>query len=331
MKARQVVVITGASAGVGRAVARAFAKEGAAIGLIARGADGLEAARNEVEALGGKAIAVTCDVADADAVERASLIVEQTFGPIDVWINNAMTTVFAPVSETKPEEYRRVTEVTYLGTVHGTLAALNRMKARDAGHIIQVGSALAFRSLPLQSAYCGAKHAMHGFTESLHSELLHDRSKIAISEVHLPAVNTPQFRWSLSRMPRMAQPVPPIYQPEVIAAAIVHIAKHPRRTFLIAPSTIKAVFGNKIVPKTIDRALAKNGYDAQMTDELANPNQPNNLWKPVAGDHGAHGVFEERARHHSLQSWTDRNRAWLGLAAVVVGALTLLRRLLRSR
>jgi NADP-dependent 3-hydroxy acid dehydrogenase YdfG len=331
MNRRQVVVITGASAGVGRAVARAFAEDGAAIGLIARGADGLEAARNEVEALGGKALALSCDVADADAIERAALIVEQTFGPIDVWINNAMTTVFAPVVETKPEEYKRVTEVTYLGTVHGTLAALKRMQERDAGHIIQVGSALAFRSIPLQSAYCAAKHAMHGFTESLRSELLHDESKVSISEVHLPAVNTPQFRWSLSKMPRMAQPVPPIYQPEVIAAAIVYVAKHPRRTFLIAPSTMKAVFGNKVAPGYIDKYLAKHGFDAQMTDELANPDQMNNLWKPVAGDHGAHGVFDQRARKHSLQAWSNRNRGWLGLAAVVVGGFALLRRVLRSR
>src|SRR5437867_8154503 len=261
-----VVVITGASAGVGRATVRAFARQGADIGLLARGVDGLEAARREVEAAGGRAIAIPTDVADADRVEAAADRIERELGPIDIWVNNAMASVFSPVKETTAEEFKRVTEVTYLGVVYGTLAALKRMLPRDRGCIVQVGSALAYRGIPLQSAYCGAKHAIQGFTESLRCELLHDGRRVRVTMVQLPAINTPQFDWSRSLMARRARPVAPIYQPEVAADAIVWASTHPRREIFVGGSTVATVLSNRVVPGMLDRYLGWTGYESQQTD-----------------------------------------------------------------
>src|SRR3989440_3508526 len=263
----EVVVITGAAAGLGRATARAFAREGAHIGLLARGRDGLEGARRDVERLGGRALALPTDVADAAQVEQAAEVAEHEFGPIDVWVNNAMVSVFSPVKEMKPEEYKRVTEVTYLGVVYGTLAALKRMLPRDRGVIVQVGSALAYRGIPLQSAYCAAKHAIQGFVDSLRCELLHDKSNVRVTMVQLPAMNTPQFSWVKSRLPRKPQPVPPIYQPELAAEAIIYAAYQNRREMEVGMSTVLAVEGNKVFPGLMDRYLARTNYEAQQTDE----------------------------------------------------------------
>ena len=313
---RRVVVITGASAGVGRATARAFARRGAAIGLLARGRDGLEAAKHEVETLGGRAVVLCADVGVAEAVDHAAAVVERELGPIDVWVNNAMASVFSPVKEMRADEFRRVTEVTYLGYVHGTLAALRWMLPRGRGAIVQVGSALAYRSIPLQSAYCAAKHAVKGFTESLWTELLHDGSKIQLSMVQMPALNTPQFGWVKSRLPRRAQPVPPIYQPEVAAEAIVWASEHGRRELHVGVSTLKAIYGERIAPRLLDHYLANNGYESQQTDEPEDPERPHNLWGPVAGDHGAHGEFDHRARGKSPQLWLTTHQGLLGAAAV---------------
>ena len=319
-KNHKVVVVTGASAGVGRAIVRAFAKEGASLGLIARGVDGLEGARREVESAGGKALVLPCDVADAAKLDHCASTVEEQFGPIDVWVNDAMVSVFSPVKEMLPEEYRRVTEVTYLGYVYGTLAALKRMLPRDRGVILQIGSALAYRGIPLQSAYCAAKHAIQGFCDSLRCELLHDGSKVQISMLQLPAVNTPQFGWVKSRLPHKAQPVPPIFQPEVIAEAVLYAADHPRREFWLGVPTVEAVGANKVVPGLLDRYLARNCYDAQQFDGREDPNRPNNLWEPVPGDHGAHGIFDERARTWSPQIWATKHKgAALGSIAAGLG------------
>lgn len=307
-KVGEVVVITGASAGVGRAVAREFGRRRARVGLIARGVDGLAAARREIEAAGGQAAVFPIDVADAEAVESAATEVETTFGPIDIWVNNAMTSVFSPFAEMTADEFRRVTEVTYLGSVHGTMAALRRMRPRDHGTIVQVGSALAFRSIPLQSAYCGAKHALVGFFDSLRCELIHERSHVHLTMVHLPATNTPQFGWVKSRLPNKAQPVPPIYQPEVAARAIYWAAHHRRRTVEVGPSTVEAILGNKLFPGLLDRYLGRTGVAAQQTNERRPPDQPENLWQPVAGDWGAHGTFTDRARTWSAQSWLNLHR-----------------------
>lgn len=320
---REVVVVTGASAGVGRAVVREFARRRACVGLVARGLEGLAGAAHEVEALGGEALVLPCDVADAACVEAAAAQVERRWGRIDVWVNCAMSTVFAPALEMTAEEYRRVTDVTYLGYVHGTLAALRRMKPRDAGVIVQVGSALAFRSIPLQSAYCAAKHAANGFTESLRSELIHDRSKVRLTEVHLPAVNTPQFDIQRSKMPRMAQPVPPIFQPEVIARAIYWAAHHRRRSLWVGWPTVKAILGDRLAPGFADWYLARRGYEAQMTEVPAQPGRPDALMAPVPGDHGAHGRFDARAKPRSLQVWMNLNRRWIGAAAVGATALVI--------
>jgi NAD(P)-dependent dehydrogenase (short-subunit alcohol dehydrogenase family) len=319
VKKPEVVVITGASAGVGRATAREFARQGAHIALIARGHDGLEVARCEVERLGGRALVLPLDVADAEAVERAAERVEQELGPIDVWVNNAMLSVFSPVRKMKAEEYRRVTEVTYLGCVYGTLAALKRMQARDRGCVVQVGSALAYRGIPLQSAYCAAKHAVQGFMDSLHTELLHDKSNVRVTMVQLPAINTPQFSWVKSRLPRAPQPVPPIFQPEVAARAIYWAAHNERRELYVGWPTVKAIVGNKIAPGFGDWYLARSGYDAQQTDEPVSPERRDNLWEPVPGDHGAHGSFDERASDVSPQLWATTHRGLFALAGV--GAL----------
>lgn len=315
-RAPEVVVITGASAGVGRATVRAFAKRGAHIGLLARGRDGLEGARRDVEQAGGKALILPTDVADPDAVDAAAEAVERRFGPIDIWINNAMASVLSPVRETTAAEYRRVTEVTYLGYVYGTLSALQRMLPRDRGVIIQVGSALAYRAIPLQSAYCGAKHAIQGFTESLRSELIHDRSNVRVTIVQLPAVNTPQFGWIKSRMPNHPRPVPPVYQPEVIADAILWAADNDRRELSVGFPTVKAILGDKFIPGLLDHYLAYVGYDSQQTDEPIDPNRPSNLYDPVPGDHGAHGQFDHGARTSSVQLWANTNRGWLALVGV---------------
>ena len=318
---KEVVMITGSSAGLGRAVAREFGRHGASIGLLARGVDGLEGAKREIESMGGRAIALPTDVADAEAVEAAAMKVEKEFGPIDIWINNAMASVFSPVTEMTPEEYKRVTEVTYLGVVYGTLAALKRMLPRDRGTIVQVGSALAYRSIPLQSAYCAAKHAVTGFTDSLRCELIHDKSRVHLTMVQMPALNTPQFGWVKSRLQHKAQPVPPIFQPEVGASAIYWAAHHRRRELYVGWPTVKAITGNKIAPGLLDNYLGGTGYDSQQTAEPVEPNRPDNLWKPVAGDHGAHGRFDNRARAHSYQLWADLNRLWIGLGvAAATGA-----------
>ena len=294
-----VVVVTGASAGVGRATVRAFAAQGASVALLARGRDGLEAAAKEVDAGGGRALVLPTDVTDAEAVDEAAARTESELGAIDVWVNNAMVSVFSPVHELTAAEVRRVTDVTYLGSVHGTLAALRHMRPHDAGTIVQVGSALAFRAIPLQAAYCGAKHALEGFTESLRCELLHDRSGVRVTSVHLPAVNTPQFDWVRSRLPGRPQPVPPIFQPEVAADAVVWAAEHAPRELKVGWSTLLAVYGNRIVPGLLDRYLAANGYDSQQGDEPVD-HQADNLDEPRPGDHGAHGRFDLQAREHSL-------------------------------
>ncbi|HEV7923384.1 MAG TPA: SDR family oxidoreductase [Thermoanaerobaculia bacterium] len=322
---REVVVITGASAGIGRATARAFARRGAKIALIARGRAGLEAARREVEGLGGEAIVLPLDVADHDAVERAAAETEERLGPIDIWINNAMLSVFSPISEMQPEEYERVTRVTYLGYVWGTLAALRRMKPRDRGAIVQVGSALAYRGIPLQSAYCAAKHAVQGFHDSLRSELIHDGSRVRAVMVQMPALNTPQFRWVKSRLPRKAQPVPPIFQPEVAAEAIVWAAYSDRREINVGWPATKAIVGNNFFPGLGDAYLARHGYDAQMIDEPEDPERPDNLWHPLDDreDHGAHGAFDDRARSTSIALELNNRRAMLVTAAAVLGAALL--------
>ncbi len=307
-KSPKVVVVTGASAGVGRAVVREFASEGASIGLIARGRSRLESAKQEVEARGGRALVIPADVADANAIDQAAEQVEQELGPIDVWVNDAMTTIFAPVEKITPEEFKRTTEVTYLGFVYGTMAALKRMKPRDRGTIVQVGSALAYRSIPLQSAYCGAKHAMVGFTDSLRSELIHDRSNIHLTVVHLPAMNTPQFSWCRTRLPRQPQPVPPIFQPEVAARAIVWASTHRRREVFVAWPTVKAIYGQDVAPAYADRYLAKTAYDGQETNQPVPANRPDNLFEPVDGDFSAHGIFDDRAHPFSMESWLDLHR-----------------------
>ena len=295
------VVVTGASAGVGRATANVFAREGASLALLARDSDGLDAAVKEVEALGGTARSIPLDVADADAVDRAADEVEAELGPIDVWVNNAMVSVFSPVHELSAEEVRRVTDVTYLGTVHGTLSALRRMRPRGSGTIVQVSSALAQRSIPLQAAYCGAKHAIEGFTDSLRCELLHDHSGVRVSQVLLPALNTPQFGWVRTRLPGHPQPVPPIYQPEVAADAIVWAATHAPRHLKVGISTLLAVYANRLTPGLLDRYLALTGYDSQQMDEPVDADRPENLIVHVGGDPGTHGRFDAQAHAHSWQ------------------------------
>jgi NAD(P)-dependent dehydrogenase (short-subunit alcohol dehydrogenase family) len=318
---REVVVVTGASAGVGRATVRRFARDGARIGLVARGRQALANAAAEVRAAGGQALVLPTDVADAEAVEAAAAAVEQHFGPIDIWINNAMVSVFSPVKDMTADEFKRVTEVTYLGYVYGTLAALKRMLARDRGTIVQVGSALAYRGIPLQAAYCGAKHAIQGFMDSLRTELLHDGSHVHVTMVQMPALNTPQFSWVKSRLPRSPQPVPPIYQPEVAADAIHWAAHHRRRELYVGMPTVVAIEANKIAPSLADRYLARTGFDAQQTESPADPNRPDNLWQPLAGDHGAHGEFDDRAHGHSPQLYVSIHRGWLALAEAAIAGV----------
>jgi NAD(P)-dependent dehydrogenase (short-subunit alcohol dehydrogenase family) len=322
----RTIVITGASAGLGRAAARAFAREGARIGLIARGRDGLEGARRDVERLGGEALVLPLDVADAAAVGNAAAQVEGHFGPIDVWVNNAMTSVFSPIKKMTADEFKRVTEVTYLGYVYGTLAALERMLPRDRGVIIQVGSALAYRGIPLQAAYCASKHAIQGFCDSLRCELIHDKSNVRVTMIQMPAMNTPQFGWVKSRLPHKAQPVPPIFEPEVAAEAIIYASYHARREIYVGLPTVEAIIGDKIAPGLLDCYLGNTGFDSQQYDGAEDRHRPDNLFHPVAGDHGAHGKFETRAKRFSLQLWLNLHRSWvtvglLGLISLIFGGI----------
>jgi short-subunit dehydrogenase len=302
----EVVVVTGAGAGLGRAIASSFARRGAAVGLIARGEERLEDACREVEALGGRGLMLPLDVADAQAVEEAAARVEAELGAIDVWVNNAMTTVFSPLRDMSAEEFRRVTEVSYLGYAYGTLAALKHMLPRDHGTIVQVGSALAYRSIPLQSAYCGAKHAIVGFTDSLRTELLHEHSRVHVTAVHMPAINTPQFGWGRNRKPRRAQPVAPIYQPEVCAEAVYWAAHRRVREVFVGAPTLRAVWGQRFLPGWLDRYLVST-WDGQMYDGAPPPDARDNLFSPVPGHQGAHGTFDSQARDHSTTlEWTMR-------------------------
>ena len=317
---RKVVVVTGASAGVGRAIAREFAAHGASVALLARSRDGLEGAGQDVERLGGRALPILTDVSDDLQVEAAANRVEQEFGPIDIWINNAMVSILSPALQMTAADHRRVTEVTYLGYVYGTLSALRRMVARNRGIVIQIGSALAYRSIPLQSAYCGAKHAVQGFTESLRSELIHDGSKVRLTIVQLPAVNTPQFSWIKTRMPKHPQPVPPIFQPEVIARSVYWVAHQSRREFTIGWPAVQAIVGDKFIPGLLDHYLAAMGYDAQQTNESVDPDRPNNLYDPLPGDYGARGRFDYHATNYSVQAWANRYRGWLALGGLSLAA-----------
>src|SRR5579859_4574169 len=327
---KQTVVVTGASAGIGRATARLFGQRGACVVLIARGQAGLDGAARDVEEAGGQALAISADMADYDQVTAAARQAEDRFGPIDVWVNVAFTSVFAPFIQISPEEFRRVTEVSYLGFVHGTLAALALMRLRDRGTIVQVGSALGERSIPLQSAYCGAKHAINGFTSSLRCELLHEKSGVRVTVVQMPAVNTPQFSWVRSRLPNHPQPVPPIYEPEVAARGVLFAADHPgRKEYWVGASTVATLLANRVVPAVLDRYLARTGYRSQQTSEPADPDRPENLLQPVDGvnghDFGAHGAFDDRSHGRSAQAWLSRHAglsaAFLGGAAVLGGVL----------
>lgn len=319
----RVVVITGASAGLGRAIVHGFAKRGAKLALLARNPEALNAAADECNALGGEAIAIPTDVSDAQAVEAAADRAEHELGPIDVWVNNAMVSVFSPVKEMEASDYKRVTDVLYLGFVHGTLSALKRMQTRDRGTIIQVGSALAYRSIPLQSAYCACKHAIAGFTDSLRCELYHDKSSIKLTHIQMPAMNTTQFGWVKSRLPRDPQPVPPIFQPEVGARVVVAAAyaRYPRREYWVGSSTVKAIIGQKVIPGLLDRYLGKTGYDSQqIQDKPHDPEAPNNLYRYVPGTHSAHGPFGNRSIETSPEAFYSANRNWLFAAVALLAA-----------
>jgi NAD(P)-dependent dehydrogenase (short-subunit alcohol dehydrogenase family) len=326
----QIVVVTGASAGIGRAVATAFAARGATVGLVARGEDGLDGAARDVEKAGGKAVVLPTDVSDADQVFAAVEKMESEVGPIDVWVNVAFTSVFSPFDKITPDEYRRVTEVTYLGYVYATQAVLPRMKARDRGTIVHVGSALAYRGIPLQTAYCGAKHAIQGFHEALRCELLHEKSNVHVTMVQMPAVNTPQFSWVRSKLPRHPQPVPPIYQPETVARNVLYAADHPRRReYWVGTTTMATLAANAIAPGLLDRYLGKTGFDSQQTGQPHDPNAPDNLFSPADGDHdfGAHGEFDSKSRTWDPQLWASRNHGALaGGAGAALGGLLALRR-----
>ncbi|MFD2419686.1 SDR family oxidoreductase [Amycolatopsis pigmentata] len=330
----RVVVVTGATGGVGRATARAFAARGDSVATLARGEEGLAAVAEEIGSAGGRALPIPVDTADFAALDRAAGEVEEKLGPIDVWVNDAFTSVFGRFTDIEPKEFERVTEVTYLGFVHGTRVALDRMLPRKRGTIVQVGSAMAYRGIPLQTAYSGAKHAIQGFTEALRCELLHDKVPVHVTMVQLPAVNTPQFDWVASRLPHKAQPVPPIYQPEVAARAIVHAADHPkRREYWVGGSTVATMIGDKLAPGILDRYLARTGYRSQQTDQAREQDRRVNLWEPVddrpGADFGAHGRFDARAKPRSVQLWASRHHGLLGTvgaAAVAgIGALALRR------
>jgi|SRR3954451_3939340 len=322
MASSEVVVVTGASSGIGRAIARRFAQDGARIGLIARGREGLDAASREVEQAGGKALVLPVDLADWEGVNSAARAVEEAFGPIDIWINNAMATIFAPFKDVEPDEFRRATEVTYLGTVWGTKAALDRMQTRDRGTIVLVGSALAYRGIPLQAAYCGAKHGIKGVFESLRTELRHDNSNVHLTMVQLPGVNTPQFEHGRSKMPKVPQPMPPYYQPEMAADAVHWAAHHRRRELYVGMPTVKTIVGNKVAPWLVERVLAKQGFGGQQSDKPADPNRPDNLFSPPPGDAGAHGPYNGQARTSSIQLQLAERRGTL--AAAATGAVLML-------
>jgi short-subunit dehydrogenase len=314
----RVVVITGASAGVGRATVERFARRGWDVGIIARGPQRLESAAARVRELGRRACAVSADVADAKAVEDAATHIEAALGPIDVWINNAMATVFAPVSALSAEEFSRGTQVTYLGQVHGTMSALKRMRVRDRGTIVNIGSALSYRAIPLQSVYCGAKYAVRGFTDALRSELLHDKVNVHLTMVHLPAVNTPQFDWARNKLPRRPQPVPPIFEPEVAARAIYFAATHRRREIWVGLPTIKAILANKLVPGLLDRYLARDAYVGQLSAEPSQGESAGNLFNAVEGPWAAQGRFNNVSHRTSWALWASRHRASLTLASAFV-------------
>ncbi|MBT9330853.1 SDR family oxidoreductase [Paracidobacterium acidisoli] len=324
------VVITGASAGLGRAIAHEFGKTGARVGLISRDLPALDATAAEVERLGGTAATYAADVSDDQAVEAAAASFEERLGPIDIWVNNAMVSVFSPIKEMEAAEFRRVTEVNYLGYVHGTLAALRRMLPRNRGRIIQIGSALAVRSIPLQSAYCATKHAIVGFTDSLRCELYHDSSDVKAIVVHMPAMNTPQFTWVKSRLPNLPQPVPPIYKPEVGARVVVHaaFASMPRREYWVGGSTVKAIVGQKFIPGLLDFYLGKTGYKAQQSPEPDSPDRPNNVWHSVSTDLGADGPFDRKSRSFSLEAEVSKHRGWFVFGCGLIGAAFCARKIL---
>jgi NAD(P)-dependent dehydrogenase (short-subunit alcohol dehydrogenase family) len=313
----RVAVVTGGSAGLGRAVVRELAERGWDVAVLARGQDGLDGAVADVEAAGRRGLAVPTDVADREQVEAAATRVEQELGEIDLWVNDAMVGVFGEFLETDPADFERATAVNYFGFVNGTRAALSRMVPRDRGHVIQVGSALAHRGIPLQASYCGAKHAVQGFTESVTTELIHNGSAVEISTVDMPALNTIQFNWVRSRLPHHPKPVPPIYQPEVGATAIADVADKPRRRTWLGEPTVMTVLGNRFVANFLDVYLAKSGYSGQQAPEKSEAMLPDNLYQPTSGDHGAHGIFDDQARSTSPQVWYTRNR---GLSYALAGA-----------
>lgn len=331
MVSSPIVVVTGASAGLGRAIAHQFARKGAKVALLARNPEALQAAADECELLGGTGLPIPTDVSDAEAVEAAAARVEAELGPIDIWVNNAMVSVFSPAKEMTAADYKRVTEVLYLGFVHGSLSALRRMLKRNRGTIVQVGSALAYRSIPLQSAYCGCKHAINGFTDSLRCELHHDNSEVKITAVQMPAMNTWQFDWVKNRLPHNTQPVPPIYDPEMAARVVVAagMAKSPRREYWVGTPTVAAILGQKIIPGLLDRYLGKTGYKSQqLENEPADPNAPNNLYEYVPGTHSARGKFSDRQRRTSVEVFLSFHRRWvaLGAAALIAGGVAVARR-----
>ncbi len=323
MENQPVVVITGSSAGLGRAIAHGFAKRGARLALLARNPEALAAAKQECEALGGTAMFIPTDVSDPDAVERAAEQIEEQLGPIDIWVNDAMVSVFSPVKEMEPSDYKRVTDVLYLGFVYGTLSALKRMLPRNRGTIIQIGSALAYRSIPLQSAYCACKHAINGFTDSLRCELYHDKSNVKITVVQMPAMNTTQFDWVKNRMPDNTQPVPPIFEPELAAEVVVAAgyAKNPRREYWVGTPTVEAIIGQKFIPGLLDRYLGATGYKSQqIKSQPRNPDAPNNLYEYVPGVHSARGKFADRSSRTSAEIFFTLNRHWFALGALALAS-----------
>jgi NAD(P)-dependent dehydrogenase (short-subunit alcohol dehydrogenase family) len=332
----RIIVVTGASGGIGRTSAIAFGARGDTVVLVARGEKGLHGAAAQVEQAGGTAHVMTADVADSDQVFALAANVEAEIGPIDAWVNVAFTSVFAPFDQITPQEYRRVTEVSYLGYIYGTMAALKYMKPRDRGTIVQVGSALAYRGIPLQSAYCGAKHAIQGFNEALRCELLHDKSGVHVTMVQMPAVNTPQFSWVLSRLPRHAQPVAPIYQPEFAARGVLFAADHPkRREYWVGASTMGTLAANAIAPGLLDRYLGRTGFRSQQTDQRHDPCAPVNLWEPADGesghDFGAHGVFDDKSHERDPQMWASHHHGLLGTSLAGAAAATVLALIGRRR